>query len=263
MIPIYIGFDRAETIAWHVLVASIIKRTQAPVAFTPIGNETLSPAIWSRPRGPKDSTEFSNARFMVPYLQGYQGWAIFMDCDMVCGEDIAALWDQRRDEYAVMCVKHRHIPKEHTKFLGQPQSQYSRKNWSSLMLLNCAHPSTKNLTPEFVTRASGIQLHGMDWAEGSIGELRGSWNVLSTSRTDLEHPTHKAGDPVALLHYTRGGLWHGEFFAGLNAWADELGEVLVGNNPKATSICHLSNADEALTVTLRYGKEVTAGGEKE
>jgi lipopolysaccharide biosynthesis glycosyltransferase len=263
VIPVYIGFDRVETIAWHVLVASIIKRTRSPVAFTPIGNETLSPLIWKRPRGPKDSTEFSNARFMVPFLADYQGWAIFMDCDMVCGENIASLWEQRREEFAVMCVKHQHVPREHTKFLGQAQTQYGRKNWSSLMLINCAHPSTKNLTPEYVASTEGLSLHSMDWAEGHIGSITGSWNVLSTSRTELEHPTYKPGEPVALLHYTRGGLWHGEFFAGLNAWADELGEVLVGGNPKATSACHLSNADEALTVSIRYGKEVIERGEDE
>lgn len=262
MIQIYIGFDRSETIAWHVLVASIIHRTRAPVAFTPIGNSTLSPLIWSRPRGAHDSTEFSTARFMLPFLQDYRGWAIFMDSDMVCGEDIANLWDQRQERYAVMCVKHKHVPKEHHKFLNQPQTQYSRKNWSSLMLVNCAHPSTKNLTAEYVNKAGGLELHGMEWAEGNIGEINGNWNVLSTSRTDLEHPTYKKGEAVALLHYTRGGPWHGEFFAGQNAWLDELGQVVAGDNPKATSVCQVDNSADEVILRVRYGKEVSSGGEK-
>lgn len=252
MIPIYIGFDRQETIAWHVLTASIIHRTTSPVAFIPIGNTTLSRSIWQRERGPKDSTDFSNARFLAPYLNDFKGWCIFMDSDMCCGDDIAALYAQRDDAYAVMCVKHRHVPKEQHKFLGREQTTYSRKNWSSLMLLNCAHPATKNLTAKYVNEAEGLALHGMDWAEGAIGSIQGSWNVLSVSRLELEHPTHKKGEPISLLHLTRGGPWHGEFTAGQHVWLEELGQVLAGDNPCVESEVLVEPSNQAFSVNARY-----------
>lgn len=252
MIPIYIGFDRQETIAWHVLTASIIHRTTSPVAFIPIGNTTLARSIWQRERGPMDSSEFSSARFMVPYLNDYKGWALYMDGDMVCGDDIAALFSQRDDAYAVMCVKHRHVPREHHKFLGRTQTQYARKNWSSLMLINCAHPATKQLTPDYVNAAEGLSLHGMDWAEGAIGAIQGSWNVLSVSRLELEHPTHQKGEPISLLHLTRGGPWHGEFTAGQNVWLEELGQVLAGDNPCVESTVHVEHSNQAFSVNARY-----------
>ena len=124
-----------------------------------------------RPRGEHDSTEFSNARFMVPALCNYDGWAIFMDCDMLMLDDIGNLWDLRDDDYAVMCVHHDHVPKEETKFLGQPQTKFEKKNWSSVMLMNCAKCSA--LTPEYVNEATGLALHRFQWLDGDhlIGEI--------------------------------------------------------------------------------------------
>ena len=88
MIPIYIGYDRKETVAYHVLSHSILTRAQQPVSISPLNRENLKPAYW-RPRGEFDSTDFSNSRFIVPYLQDYEGFAIFMDCDMLCRTDIS------------------------------------------------------------------------------------------------------------------------------------------------------------------------------
>ena len=94
MIPVFIGYDRRETVAYHVLAHSLLKHATVPLAITPIGNDTLPKGRWWRERGPHDSTDFSNARFMVPALMGYRGWAIFMDCDMVALGDIAELFEQ-------------------------------------------------------------------------------------------------------------------------------------------------------------------------
>jgi hypothetical protein len=182
MIHIYIGYDRKETIAFHVLAHSIIRRTREPVSITPIGNGTLPLDVWTRPRGELDSTDFSTARFMVPYLHNYRGWACFMDCDMLCLSDIGELFECADDRYAVMVRKHNHQPEYETKFLNQPQTRYYRKNWSSLMLLNTAHPACQSLTPSYVTRASGLELHGFEWCpEDAIGDIPQGWNVL------LEH----------------------------------------------------------------------------
>ena len=61
-----------------------------------------------------------------------------MDCDMLMFEDIAELWRMRDDskEYIQVC-KHDYTPKTDKKFLGQVQTKYEKKNWSSFMLMNC------------------------------------------------------------------------------------------------------------------------------
>lgn len=222
MIPIFIGWDKKEPIAYHVLSHSILRRSSVPVSITPINRDNLR-GLYDRPRGEKDSTDFSNSRFMVPLLMGYQGWAIFMDCDMLCLSDIAELWAQRNSRYAVMVKQHTHEGTEGTKFLGQTQSPYERKNWSSLMLMNCGECHT--LTRQAVNSQPGLWLHRFGWLpDHMIGEIQGSWNHL----VGVNEPDHTAKLP----HYTLGGPWHGyndvEFS---RHWYTELEDLEQGENP--------------------------------
>ena len=239
MVRWFAGFDSREALAWAVLVQSIISRTNLPLAFTPVGDEILPKSLWWRPRGPKDSTAFSNCRFLVPALCDYEGWAVFSDSDMVCVDDVRDLWDQRDERYALQVVKHRHVPAERRKFLGAEQAVYRRKNWSSLMLMNCAHPACRELTLQYVNSAPGLDLHGFAWVadESLIGSIEGGWNILSTSPDSLEHPDYHDGDPVSLIHYTRGGPWHSRQDAGHDVWLDALSDLLSGPNPQA--VCHI------------------------
>ena len=264
MIPVYIGYDPAERVAYHVLEHSIRERTRADLQFAGVGNTILSPEIWRRERGPKDSTQFSNARFMVPWMQAYRGWAIFMDCDMLCLADIEELWAQRDDRYALMCVKHNHVPKETTKFLGAVQTQYGFKNWSSLMLLNTSHPSCRNLTLEYVNRAPGLDLHQFAWtATELIGEIKGGWNVLSTPQGLLHPEGPSATQDIKLIHYTHGGPWHGYFSFGAGMWTSELRAMLAHDNPRASIDTTVrARADKAAeecktSVTVSYGSTGT------
>ena len=104
VIPIWIGWDAKETVAYHVLSHSIVRRASVPVAIAPLNRDSLWGHYW-RDRGPHDSTDFSNSRWAIPSIMNYDGWAIFMDCDMVCLADINELWKQRDDKYAVMVKK--------------------------------------------------------------------------------------------------------------------------------------------------------------
>jgi hypothetical protein len=160
--------------------------------------------LYRRERDPKQATAFSFTRFLVPFLMGYQGWGIFMDCDMLCRGDITALWAQRDERFAVMCVQHQHIPLESEKFLGEPQTPYPKKNWSSLMLLNASR--CQALTPEYVNTASGLELHRFHWLSGDqeIGAIAGAWNHL----VDVQDPSAATDSP--LLHWTLGGPWFRE-----------------------------------------------------
>jgi lipopolysaccharide biosynthesis glycosyltransferase len=200
MIPVFIGYDSRETVAYHVAAQSILSRASSPVTISPL---VLSSLNWSRRKDANQSTEFAFSRFLIPALCGFRGWAIFMDCDVLCLDDITKLWALRDEKFAVQVVKHDHQPRETMKFLGQPQSCYPKKNWSSVMLFNCARCTV--LMPEFVQTATGLDLHRFNWvSEDLVGSLPRRWNHL----VDYDAPL-PAGD-VSLLHYTSGGPWFKE-----------------------------------------------------
>ena len=136
MINIFIGYDSKEKVAYNVLSHSIIQNSTKPVAITPIALNHLKDDF-VRERNALSSTEFSFSRFMIPHLMNYQGWALFMDCDMLMFEDVSKLWRMRDDSKGIQVCKHNYTPKEDKKFLGQVQTKYEKKNWSSFMLMNC------------------------------------------------------------------------------------------------------------------------------
>jgi hypothetical protein len=219
MIQVLIGYDPREAVAFSVLAYSIHARASEPVSIAPLMLSQLK-GVLTRERHPLQSTDFSFSRFLTPYLSGYAGWSLFMDCDMLMLDDIASLWALRDERYAVMAVKHDHVPKETTKFLGEPQSKYEKKNWSSVMLFNNA--KCKALTPDFVNAASGLELHQFKWLndDALIGALPDRWNHLvgyNAPRAD-----------AALVHYTLGGPYFAPYanceYAG--AWRDECAAML-------------------------------------
>ena len=193
---VFIGYDSKEVVAYHALVQSIIDRSSMPVGFTPIALDNLQ-EHFTRERNSLQSTEFSFSRFLTPYLSNYEGWSLFCDCDMIMRTDIAELWALRDDRYAAMCVQHDYVPKVDTKFLGQQQTKYEKKNWSSVILFNNA--KCRALTPEYVNEASGLQLHQFKWLDGdeNIGALPPEWNWLVN---EYEH-----NPDAKLVHFTDGG----------------------------------------------------------
>jgi hypothetical protein len=202
MIPVYIGYDPREAVAFSVLAHSIHARATEPASIAPLMLSQLK-GVMTRERHPLQSTDFSFSRFLTPYLSGYAGWSVFMDCDMLMQDDVATLWALRDERYAVMAVKHVHIPKETTKFLGEPQTRYEKKNWSSVMLFNNA--KCRALTADYVNTASGLDLHQFKWLndDALIGELPQRWNHLvgyNAPRAD-----------AALVHYTLGGPYFAQY----------------------------------------------------
>jgi lipopolysaccharide biosynthesis glycosyltransferase len=201
-IRVFIGFDSREAVAYDVLAHSIQRNASKPVSITPVKLEQLKD-VFHRDRNPLQSTEFSFSRFLVPWMCGFEGWAVFMDCDMLVLDDIARLWSLRDERYAVQVVKHTHVPREEVKFLDAVQTKYEKKNWSSVMLMNCARCTT--LTPEYVNKASGLELHQFKWLAGDqlIGSLPPEWNHL----VGFDPPRRDA----SLVHYTTGGPYFEEY----------------------------------------------------
>lgn len=203
MIRVFIGYDPREEVAFHTLASSIMEHATRPVAICPLKRQMLN-HCHSRDRGRYDSTEFAITRFLVPYLCDYQGWAIFMDCDMLVTRDIRELWECQDEAYAVMTVPHPpYAPPDEIKFLGQQQTDYPFKNWSSVMLFNNA--KCRALTPEYVAKAPGLDLHQFEWS-GDIGKLPAQWNHL----VGVSHADPKQHVP-ANIHYTSGGPWFEDY----------------------------------------------------
>ncbi len=206
MIPVCIGYDHRESVAYHVLSQSIIDRTTAPVAVIPLASKMLKDFD-----GQRDGTNaFIYSRFLVPELMNYQGWAIYCDSDMLLRDDLVKLWDLRDESKAVMVVKHDYHTKHRRKLIGTPMecdnADYPKKNWSSLILWNCAHPMNRILTAEYVNDAPGSVLHRFSWLPDElVGELPKEWNWLVgeypiSADANLVHFTYGA---PCFSHYSR------------------------------------------------------------
>ncbi len=122
---VFIGHDPRETVAVSVLTESIQARATRPIQVAHIRQEQLAD-VFDRPPSPLQSTAFSSSRFLVPWLCDYQGWALFIDADMLCLADLAELWELRDGRYAVQVVKHEHRCRAGVKFQGMPQTPYAR-----------------------------------------------------------------------------------------------------------------------------------------
>ena len=199
---VFVGWDSREDIAYQVCKHSIVRR-QPAADVQPLKQHALREHnLYWREKDLMASTEFTFTRFLVPELTGFDGWAVFMDCDMILTTDIKELFDQADDRYAVMCVQHDYTPREGVKMDGQRQTVYPRKNWSSVMLINCGHPSNRVLTRELVNNPDigGAYLHRFSWLKDEeIGALDHTWNYLVGVYDDIETPK--------LIHHTEGGPW--------------------------------------------------------
>ena len=220
---VFVGYDPREDIAYQVCKHSILTK-QPSAEVRPLVQKELRDAGWyTRPLDKLASTEFTFTRFLVPELMNFKGWAVFMDCDMILTTDIKELFDQADDQYAVMCVQHDYTPKEGIKMDGQKQTIYPRKNWSSVVLFNCGHPSNARLTQDMVNdiELNGAYFHRFSWLKDEeIGELDHTWNYLVGVYNDIDKPN--------LIHYTEGGPWFENYrnceFNKL--WKDELQDMM-------------------------------------
>jgi len=176
IIPIFIGYDPREAIAYHTCVNSIIRHASQPVSIVPVA-----------------------LNLFQDYKETHGD-----NCDMIVRGDIADLWAMRDLSKDAQVVKHDYKTKMPVKYLGSKNENYPRKNWSSVILWNCGSFPNRKLTPEFVQKATGAELHRFSWIDDArIGELPPEWNWL---------PDEYGPNPAAkLLHYTLGTPCFHEF----------------------------------------------------
>ena len=222
---IYIGYDSREDLAYQVSKHSLISKSDNikvyPLKLTELRNQQL---YW-RDEDKLGSTEFTFSRFLVPELNKYEGWALFCDCDLLFLEDVNNLFELTDDKYAVMCVQHDYTPKEGTKMDGKQQTIYPRKNWSSVVLWNCSHPSNKQVNKDLVNNpdTTGKFLHRFSWLKDEeIGSIPHDWNWLVGW-----YKEPKDGTPSA-IHYTEGGPWFENYrFCDYHQiWKDTLNQMM-------------------------------------
>jgi lipopolysaccharide biosynthesis glycosyltransferase len=205
-LTVFLGYDSRESAAWYVAAHSIMTRASRPVRIVPLMQSQLrSSGLYTRERRPNEATEFSLTRFLCPYLCDYQGFSLFLDCDVVAHADVYELLlfpliDPGR---AVYCCKHDYTPKALVKMDHHEQTKYQKKNWSSVMLLDNARCTA--LTPDYVNTATGLELHRFQWTtEDQVGSLPLAWNYLIGE--DNQSP-----DDPKMLHYTNGMPWLDEY----------------------------------------------------
>jgi len=195
MLNLFIGYDDREAIVFHTCVESIIKNSSIPFKITPLALNNLR-SIYKENHN-DGSNDFIYSRFLVPYLSNYQGKSLYLDGDMVVKGDLAELESFCLGESAIAVAKHEYKTKYPVKYFGNKNEDYPRKNWSSVIMYDCAHPALKRLTPDFVAESTGKCLHRFEWLDDNlIKSLPLDWNHLV-----LEYPSSNS---AKLLHYTLG-----------------------------------------------------------
>ena len=182
MIRLFCGYDKREAKGALAFTNSLIEHSP-PVALT-----------WLTGRQFDGTNAFTYSRFDVPNMCGHEGFAIWMDgSDMLLRANIAELWDLCDERYAVQVVKHDYKTKHSRKYVGTimeaDNADYPRKNWSSLILWNCAHPLNKTISLD--------RPHRFGWLPDElIGSLPEQWNRL-VGEQPVKHDDK-------LLHFTLG-----------------------------------------------------------
>jgi hypothetical protein len=170
-LPVFIGFDARQPVAFHVLSHSIWARASCEVVIRPLRLAQL-------PMKRKGLTEFTYSRFLAPYLCGYKGWSIFIDSDFLCQGDLSEL------------VKLAQERSEMTTDVFVVQNQL-RFEWASMMVFR--NYSCSRLTPAYVDDTAN-KLYDFGWAR-EVGELPAEWNHL------VGYDSPKA---AKLVHFTQG-----------------------------------------------------------
>ena len=208
---VFIGWDAAELkahlVACHSLHGHASERhdvrrlsldeLQARGFYTRPTRAHTNGQLWDVISGAPMSTGHAIARFFVPMLCGYEGIALFTDGDVLFRRDVAELMEHYDPTKAVMVVQHPPMPEAAEKKGGHAQTSYPRKNWSSVMLWNCAHPANQSLWRTVLNQWPGRDLHAFRWLnDDQIGALPARWNWLVNVSEPVEDP--------AIVHFTQG-----------------------------------------------------------
>ena len=146
------------------------------------------------------STEFTYSRFLIPYLENYEGFSLFIDNDFIFKKSLLPMFYYLNPDDAVACIKYPQYQHDESKFNGEVNIDYPCKLWSSMMFFNNSHEDCKKLTPEVVNTWTGKQLHQFEWTD-AISEIPQKYIFVE----GYDNPEEKWD--YTGIHYTRGGPW--------------------------------------------------------
>lgn len=184
---VFIGYDPRQPIAYNVLQHSIVRHSSRPVAITPLILSQL-------PIKRRGLTEFTFSRFLVPYLCGFRGQAVFMDADMVVTGDIAELLAGQNANTSAVSVMQDQAPFE----------------WASMMHFNAG--ACLRLKPEFIDDEKNA-LFDLAWAP-YVGKLAPEWNhcvgYQEPKEAKLYHFTQGIPHWYECMGLPEDAVWHEE-----------------------------------------------------
>lgn len=176
MLSVFVGHDLRWPRVTDVAVHSLRHFATEPVGVYLLDPDKM-PASHSSAR-----TQFSFFRFLVPYLMGFKGRALYVDQDVLFLDDVAKLFAEapEHDDWSVACVKHTY------------KSSVRCPNWASVMLLNCANLKQWTLDAYF-SRPREWFHEFQSVPSNMIVPLNPRWNRLDYLTSD-----------DGILHYTSG-----------------------------------------------------------
>jgi len=172
---VFIGVDPRQPLGYNVLQYSIHANSKQPVEVIPLMLSKL-------PIKRRGLTEFTYSRFLVPYLCGYEGCAVFMDADIVVTGDIADLFAQADGVSAVQVMQ------------DQPKFE-----WASVMLFN--NVMCTKLTPEWIDDEANKP---MALGFGAIGSFTPEWNHCVGYQEPKDAKLYHYTQGLPCFHETRG-----------------------------------------------------------
>lgn len=211
-IHVFIGFDQRQTVGYTVAAQSLMMSSTKPLAIHPLILETLKPYGFER----RGLTPFTFSRFLVPWLMGFEGWAVFMDSDIMATRDIAALveWcreDQNRraaepapgGDYIVPAVYVRDVE----------GFEFER---AALMVFDCGHSALRCLTPKNV--GSEVDLPAPHCITTPLDDdERLDWGIVDPAHMAAFPPEwgvlvgyEEIPEGIAAVHFTQGLPCHEE-----------------------------------------------------
>lgn len=168
-VRVFIGHDYRQPLSYNVMRYSVERHGASNVVVKGLFLDKL-------PIKRVGATDFTYSRFLVPWLCGFEGFAIFCDEDQVVVDDVSKLLELCKSQGSAVCVN---------------QSQ-PRFEWPSVMVFDCS--KCTNLTPAYIESPTN-RLFDFAWAE-SVGSFPSEWNHavgISEPRQDAK-----------LYHYTQG-----------------------------------------------------------
>ena len=210
-INIYIGYDSSHDDIIHEVAEKSIHDSIEKSKCKGVGEEFFEDykievkrldyskiSVYNREYA-QQSTEFTYSRFLIPYLENYEGFSFFIDNDYIWQRSPLPLFYFLDPDNAVACVQYDFEHHDEVKMGGEKNVSYPKKLWSSMMIFNNGHEDCRKLTPELINTASGQYLHQFQWTD-KVSKIPHGKIATEGFDTKFQKTEHA-------IHYTRGGPW--------------------------------------------------------